>query len=140
MGWLLVVGIVICICAAIAAASDDEEKKKAAAAAKVPDAFARLFREEFPRFADQITYAKSEQFLRQYHAALSARPWTSRLKLFDKSRFKSEPDRAQALRYLAGATAGEISDDFRTFAINNPNEYFQTIQRVIASTNTLSNQ
>ena len=136
--WIWIIGaIVVCVViAAFAQAQEDEEKKNVAA--KLPDAFTRLFSEEFPNFSGNITFTKAEAAIKAWDTGFEDREYTKHKHWFREGYFKNEDAKLIAETYLVSKLAKEISHEFLAYVQENPVEGFNTVNRVIISSRTLS--
>jgi hypothetical protein len=140
--WILgVIAVIICciIAAAMSDAQDAENKKSAnQMAAKRPDAFIRLFSEEFPDFASQMTFSRSEAALRAWDAAVRSNDYTKHLMFFDKTKFKNAAAMREAARYVNRNVAAQISREFAEHAEQDPEATYLALRRAITSSLTLA--
>ncbi|NIZ59848.1 hypothetical protein DL239_02530 [Sedimentitalea sp. CY04] len=139
--WIWIIGAVVvcCIIAGVAQASEDDEKKKLAA--KRPDAFVRLFSEEFPDFSGNITFAKAEAAIKKWDEAIVSYDFTKHQKLFDKTKFKNVDSANQAMSYLINCVAKEISIEFVEYIQKNSMEAsYAAMRRAMDSSLTLAEQ
>lgn len=139
--WFWIIGaiVVCCVIAAFAQASEDEEKKKVAA--KRPDAFIRLFSEEFPDFSGNITFAKAEAAIKAWDEAIASNHFTKHLKIFDKTKFKNDHAAKQAMNHVIHSVAQQISPEFTSYVMNKPlDESYASMRRAMDSSVTLAGQ
>ncbi|MEM7215182.1 MAG: hypothetical protein AAF423_06530 [Pseudomonadota bacterium] len=144
---LIIVAIVICcIVAGIAQSSEDaateqRDQNIRQIAAKRPDAFIRLFQEEFPDFAEDITFSKAESAIEEWNRALESNDYKQHLSFFNKSQFKDADAAQKARRFLMGNVANEISSEFLEHVLENPIEdSFNAMHRIIRSSLTLAGE
>lgn len=157
--WLLIImGIFACwVISAIGNAAKDEEIANQSQtiavqsqeiaqinrqiAAKRPDAFIRLFKEEYPIFADALTFSKAEGAINTWNWALGQKGYTQHLTIFDKSKFKTDEAFLQAASFMSLQLAQEVSNEFRDYVLLAPvEETYLTIRRIINSSYTLASQ
>lgn len=137
--WIIGAVIVCCIIAAVAQASEDEDKKKVAA--KRPDAFIRLFSEEFPDFSGSITFAKAEAAIKAWDAAIASNSFTKHLRIFDNTKFKNDHAAKEAMDHVIHSVAQQISPEFVSYILNKPlSESYASMRRAIDSSVTLAGQ
>ncbi len=162
--WIITAAVICCVIGAIV---ENEEKKEAQAeqakiaqaeqakiaqaeqakitqdkkvSAKLPDAFIRLFSEEFPDFQNQITYSRAEAAIATWNNSVAADDYTRHLKFFNNNEFKNDVAHREAATYVVTNVAREISPELLEYAKNNPEQSYATLRRVIISSFTLANQ
>ncbi len=146
MGLVLIV--LVCVCAAIAVggglAQGEEQNALTAkalnqdAAAKRPDAFSRLFKEEFPEFADQISFVKSESMIRAYTAYGGSSQHKKHLHWLYTKNYKSDDAELQAKRELLEHCAPCVSPEFCDYALSDVLNVSEKIIGIFTSSATLS--
>jgi hypothetical protein len=133
--------VVILICAGIAASSNqaevEQKKLLASSAAKRPEAFQRLFAEEFPAFSSNVTYSKAEAILSTWTKAAESWDFKQHVTFFG-GQFKDSDHHLLACKLMVARTASLISDEFASEAAKAPIDYYSTMHRIITSANTLS--
>lgn len=146
--WILIIIAVVicCIIAGISQSSEDAAEAESIRianqiAAKRPDAFIRLFQEEFPNYAGTITFSKAEAAIREWERAADSKEYKRHLKMFNKGKFKNAHAAKTAMSYIVRCTASEISPEFLIYVDENPLEdSYMGIRRAIHSSNTLANE
>jgi opacity protein-like surface antigen len=136
--WIVIIIVVVACCAiAAAAAGKDEEEKKQTEAAR-PDAFIRLFSEEFPEFGNNLTFAKSEAAISAWEKTTKKYAYQRHLKLFDQTTLKDGTGGDKARRLAATETAKHISAEFLSFCEINVHQSYDGLSRAIKSSVTLA--
>ncbi len=146
MGSFVFIAICACIALAVfgAIAQGEEEnqlKVKAvadAATAKRPDAYSRLFGEEFPGFAGQITFVKSESMIAASNNCLASPSFKKQLHWLNKDHFKSDEAAEIAMTELVTLTAQHVSPEFLEFAVQNKRDAYLKFIGILNSSATLS--
>ena len=140
--------IAICSCVALAvfgaiAQGEEENNLKAkaitdAATAKRPDAYSRLFKEEFPEFANKITFVKSESMIAASSSCLASPYFKKQLHWLNKDQFKSEEAADLGMTELVNLTAQHVSPDFQAYALKNKRDAYLKFIGILNSSATLS--
>ena len=107
------------------------------AAAKRPEAFAKLFAEEFPEFASDITYAKAQACLRAYDQAVHSKEHRRSLNWTGK-KYKDYRSQKKAEKYILQHVAAHVSPEFQEYVESNMKNSWLAMKRVIDSSATLA--
>lgn len=145
--WFVIIAIVVICCIVAAFNESNEEAAKAIEAqndkqiaAKRPDAFIRLFSEEFPDFAGQLTFSKSEEIIQCWERISVSSDFRKHFKLFSKDEFKSPSNEQTAMRYIMLNVANNVSSDFEEYVNDNLKGSYAAMRRAINSSKTLAAQ
>lgn len=115
-------------------AKDQEERSSAS---RRPDALVRLFAEEFPRFSDDITYAKADELLEKFDLMWKADLVQDTLATRGGGRdsLVTDPD---VQRWFIMKVTPIISPGFHDYASKNPEEFMAGLLRAINSSSKLA--
>ena len=117
----------------IAGAISQSEDKQAA---KRPEVFRDLFSEEYPNYADEMTFVKAEQFLSAWDKVQKSFHFTYNYRNFMGNDFKDEVKRQEGSEYAIEQCGSSISSDFSSYALSNPVETYRRLEAIISSTDT----
>ncbi len=149
---IIVAIVVVVICCMISGMNDNSKKAvdiqnealadqqraiAAQAAAKRPEAFAKLFAEEFPDFAGEITYAKAQAMLLDWDKALKAKEYKRALTWSGKA-YKDYHTGQKAKKYVLQRVGAHVSPAFLQQVENHVDESLAAMQRVVDSSLVLS--
>lgn len=140
--WLGIIFVII-VCAVVAAAIEDDKEQKEeelekiadTRSAKFPEVFKELFSEEYPQHSDDLTFVKSDQFIKKWQKTSTSKEFKKYLN-FKGTEFKNENARSIGAHQILKECASVISPDFSAHAIENPVETYERIEAIIESTST----
>jgi len=138
----IILVVICCIVASISQSNDENEKRQSILlaekfAARMPDAFIRIFGEEFPEHASEITYSKAKGCIDAWNSTVTSKEYKKHISWIG-NKYKSPTHQRAGELLLARNVASQVSDKFLEQALADPDKFSETFQRAIKAAATLS--